>query len=498
MQSFEHLPSQVLVHILTFLKVKEFSLLRECSKSLNSFCLYDADPLWYHVLSSEFDFDLNVKSNDVSYCLNAPKIGPKELRSQKFESNSTSIFGYTSTESVITCPNPYESVKLWRKANSIYHDGCANRNLCINGPYFLRAARFWEKIERWCSGNDSASAGNMIMKTLSPGSNKVHGPCRNYDEKCVQAIEGIYAFHKGQFDGLFEIFNKTYDDDSESFMNIVQGSFFGTASVYDHNMSMIMLGGEVGFTDRSAISLSKRFQEDNDIYLDVNERCIKYFITNDHSYTLTENSAYCKDPDDIGLRWFEEYARRLECNEVQVRNKDSATFCYLSPFPCPPSSQCSLAVTRGIQVLASSVSALEIGYFAYSIRIRILLPGENGYMTAEERGFETCQISTRHLRITDIYGETYEVNGPGVIGMHPLLSEGKYREDFTDEFGEIKEGEENDGEFQYESMTDAESDLFEGKLFMIPGSIKNPSGKGFYIDINTFSLNVKPSIFTYF
>lgn len=497
MQLFESLPSQVLVHILTFLKVEEFSSLRECSQSLNSFCLHsDANPLWYHVLASEFGFDLNTHPNDVTYCLNALKIGPEELRSQKFETYSTSIFGYSATESVTTCPNPYESVKLWRKANSIFNHGTKYRDLSINGPYFLRAARFWEKIEQWCNGNISSYAGQMIMNTFSPGSSKVHGPCANLHSKCAKAIEGIYAFYRGQLAGVIQFVMGLYAD-SDRFQNL-QCTLFGTFSVYDHHSSMIMVGGDVCLNDDSKVILSRSSSGQKMIYLDTQNRSINCIPTGQGYYIMNENSNNCKDLDDIGLRWFEEYARMLEWNEIQVRNKHSERLCALCPFPCPPSNRCSVAVTRGIQVLASSVPALEIGYVAYSIRIRLLLPDENGYMSAEERGFETCQLSTRHLRISDIHGEISEVNGPGVIGRHPLLSEGKYRDDHTNDFGEIEEGIEIEGEFQYQSMTDAESDEFEGKLFMIPGSMKSPSGKGFFIDINTFSVNAKPSNFTYF
>lgn len=496
MQTIESVPSPVLVHILTFLKAAEFSTLRECSRSLNSFFLHDANPLWYHVLAYEFGFDLNINSNELIYCLNALNIGPKKLRSQRYESYSTSIFGYKSSESVITCQSPYESVKLWRKANRIFHNRKKYRNLCINGPYFLRAARFWEKVETWCNGNTSADAGRMIMRTLSPGASKGDGPCANLNNKCAQAIEGIYAFHQGQLAGVMQYLR---DPNIEPIrLQNLQCALFGTFSVYNHDISMIMIAGEICFEDDSKVILSRSVPGQKVIYLDTQNRSINCIPSGQDYYILNENTNDCEDPDDIGLRWFEEYGRRLECNEIEVRNKHSDRLCALCPFPCPPSSHCSVAVTRGIQVIASSVPALEIGYVAYSIRIKILLPGENGYMSAEERGFETCQLSTRHLRITDIHGGTSEVNGPGVIGRHPLLSEGKYRDDYTNDDGEIEQGFDTEGEFQYQSMTDADSDSFEGKLFMIPGSMKNPSGQGFYIDINRFSVKATSSSFTYF
>ena len=48
------------------------------------------------------------------------------------------------------------------------------------------------------------------------------------------------------------------------------------------------------------------------------------------------------------------------------------------------------AVTRGIEVKATSVYMPEHRQaWSYSIQVRLLQPGEEGYLTPEERGFET-------------------------------------------------------------------------------------------------------------
>ncbi|MCW8835931.1 MAG: Co2+/Mg2+ efflux protein ApaG, partial [Rhodospirillales bacterium] len=56
-------------------------------------------------------------------------------------------------------------------------------------------------------------------------------------------------------------------------------------------------------------------------------------------------------------------------------------------------------------------------------------PEENRYVWAyhvriENRGEQTVQLLTRYWRITDAFGRTQEVRGPGVVGEQPVLEPG--------------------------------------------------------------------------
>jgi len=56
-------------------------------------------------------------------------------------------------------------------------------------------------------------------------------------------------------------------------------------------------------------------------------------------------------------------------------------------------------------------------------------PDENVYVWAykvriENNGAHTVQLRTRHWKITDAYGRTQEVHGPGVVGEQPVLKPG--------------------------------------------------------------------------
>jgi ApaG protein len=65
------------------------------------------------------------------------------------------------------------------------------------------------------------------------------------------------------------------------------------------------------------------------------------------------------------------------------------------------------------QYLASeSVPEKNIYVWAYHVRI-------------ENNGTQTLQLRTRHWKITDAYGRTQEVRGPGVVGEQPVLKPGQ-------------------------------------------------------------------------
>lgn len=489
LSSLETLTSPILIHILSFLKAWDYFTLRECSSICNNFFLRSADPLWSHVLQSEFGFDLEISSDDPTYYLNTLRIGPKETRSRSIDDEcSTSIFGYTASKSITKAKSPYESVRLWRKADWIFHNP-RNKDkewMCIHGPCFLRAATFWEKIERWLHKNSF-----HVLLSLSPGATKEEGFCKINSTECARTIEGIYAFHNGQ------TFTAT---------GVFKSALFGSLHVYNHEISMVMRHEDCYYMDKSMIPLSSSIigawtSSQKIFYLDTIENAVKMILYDEYDdsiriYDISDSSS----SPDVGLRWFEEYARRLENNELTTLSDGNVD--YIHPFPQPPSKSCSVTITRGIQVIASSISALEVGSVAYSIRIRIMLPGEDGYLSATERGFETCQLKSRVLSITDVRGKKKRVQGAGVIGRLPLFAEGKFRDDTNllddDENIDVEQGHYYEGDFIYESLTDDQSEEFSGKFLMIPGSLENPTGDEFYVTIAPFSVNPEPHGFRYF
>ena len=131
------------------------------------------------------------------------------------------------------------------------------------------------------------------------------------------------------------------------------------------------------------------------------------------------------------------------------------------------------------------------------MRVRMLEPGEEGGCTAEERGFETCQLHMRHWEIRDAKGGVQRVDGEGVIGMFPVLREGGYRADRVHRAGRV-EGEETSGRFVYQSCTGGnytaegrntlEGGSFGGHLTFVPGTIDDPEGAPFDVAVKAFRL----------
>ena len=132
--------------------------------------------------------------------------------------------------------------------------------------------------------------------------------------------------------------------------------------------------------------------------------------------------------------------------------------------------------------------------YVYSIRIKLLSPGDEGYMTQEERGFVTCQLVSRHWRISyDMPGSDQprveEVRGDGIIGKYPKLFEGHANNYEGERFGHLQPMERVDGPFVYQSCTDGDNQgKMSGSLQFQPGSISDPSGKIFDAEVASFPL----------
>lgn len=201
------------------------------------------------------------------------------------------------------------------------------------------------------------------------------------------------------------------------------------------------------------------------------------------------------------LSWFEEFSRRLGNSSYKVGNFVDNHYGVVQ-FPAIPGEMgCTRAVTRGVEVVASSIIMYEHPQsgWTYSVRVRLLNAGEEGYMTPQERGFDTCQLQSRHWAIED--GETNSVDhvrGRGVIGKFPLLKQGGYRDDSQNRRGVVEAGEHCEGAFVYQSCSgrlgawDTSGACirgwFGGELIFVPGNLDNPTGQPFDVRVERFPL----------
>eukprot|EP00929_Paragymnodinium_shiwhaense_P009470 TRINITY_DN11364_c0_g3_i1.p1 TRINITY_DN11364_c0_g3~~TRINITY_DN11364_c0_g3_i1.p1 ORF type:complete len:542 (+),score=31.03 TRINITY_DN11364_c0_g3_i1:59-1684(+) len=197
---------------------------------------------------------------------------------------------------------------------------------------------------------------------------------------------------------------------------------------------------------------------------------------------------------DIGLlRWFREYARRLDtgfyesANIIPERGPQSRG---ISLYPRTIEGGRTHAVTRGVEVTASCIytGSPQMGW-TYSIALRLV-------GTAQERGFKTCQLALRVWKIRDDAEPTAEeVKGEGVVGFFPILTDGGWilDEESDPNFQYDMEGGFIEGEFRYQSCTggtNGSSGSFSGELEFYPGTRLSPTGRPFMAKLEKFTMSV--------
>ena len=487
MSLIEQLPGSVVTYICQFITTTDLLQLRVTSSKLLAF-LCDgeyADIIWRNVLIENFGFDAD--SRDYLQTLRIHRQWRQRHNSRT--QTRTSIFGYEFSEdgSVFTATNAFESWRRWSKASKIFLDGCDENDRynemkeIINAPYFLRAACLWKKFGDWCIA-DTSGFGGRLLATLAPGVSRAKGRFLPYTSRRTHALEAIFAFCDGQ--------------DIASSSPI---AFFGGYIVYNHSSFMKLCTTELakklkrnypGITTIACNYTGQvKFIGVNAISDSESEGVAKIYVR-----TSTNFFPACKnDTDDSALLWMEEHVARLETNYLEITTKYHSGYPILSSFPSVKSSLTSRRVTNGIEVIASSTSVVEIEVVAYSIRIRLLTPGEDGYESPDQRGFQTCQLQSRHWRIYDtLTNEVDNVEGDGVIGLYPLLFEGGYKNYHQNRYGTIQLGEEDTGTFQYQSCANIEDGTFSGKLKFIPGSISEPTGDPFFANLGEIPLKLFP------
>ena len=174
------------------------------------------------------------------------------------------------------------------------------------------------------------------------------------------------------------------------------------------------------------------------------------------------------------FHWLHEYLHRLESGVYQVQPlvltspekplaKNATRMISLFPVqetstkasPSPSngwnpslSDTCvTKSVTNGVEIVASPIFVPERSdgqgklFYSYSIRMRLL----NNHCS-RPRGYQQCQLTTRHWRLHDTLNNSEEVEGDGVIGYFPVLST-KYSQDVS----------KDEWPFVYQSCTDAKN-----------------------------------------
>jgi uncharacterized protein affecting Mg2+/Co2+ transport len=479
MANLEDIPDSITAHICRFVDSVDLIQLRTAStKLLATLATSDeANVIWFLALARDFAFDSETDSLQT--------LGIHEERHNP--SSITSIFGYTLSQegSVFTAENAFESWKHWSKAAAIFLATSAHKRdmaYKINGPYFLRAAKLWRIIENWGESDESGFFGDTMRNSLVSGVQQNRGRFAKVSNTVTHPFEAIFAFCDGQ-----------------RLNHQPLAPLFGGYTAYDHTNSMALCSTAEAIERDNPVLISlnrKKNIKSKEILYDVDTAALFVRIGNNDYHEFEVYVLNGEDTNEVGLLWMEEFARRLQnsflgiSSSYQIEDVYNESHYGLSCFPSDRSPLTSRRITKGIEVLASSLGALEIGHVIYSIRLRILTEGEDGYLNANERGFETCQLLSRHWTFYDRNsGETQTVSGDGVIGLHPLLREGGYRNDLNYQ-GLLREGEGREGIFQYQSCATIDDGTFKGSMKLIPGSIREPSGDPFFVHLGELTLRM--------
>ncbi len=391
---------------------------------------------------------------------------------------------FLSTSDVFTASSAFISWKHWRKIdcrlnhdeNGILFHVAPSAQLV--GPYFLRAASLWREIEQWCSDESmSENLGPAIQSSLRPG--KPFGVSlvkERYQDGKLSAFKAVYSFYSGQ------------NMDLISSGRLLTG-LFGGYSVYDTLSHNCWCPPEV--SSESQLIVAQDINNMKITVFDTRSGDV-VFLIRPLGITIRTKAVLDGSDDDQILRWFENHADNLK--KYSVGALAAGTFDSILRYPSlNDSTNCSRAVTRGVEVVASSTYVKELGdLFVYSIRMRLLKPedGED-YMSPEERGFDTCQLVSRYWRITQ-GGRVEEVRGEGVVGYYPLLREGDYQAFYSEDGGRTLHDDGDDhGEekhFSYQSCTRGEGGEMEGYLQFKAGHIQDEAGEVFDVRVAPFPL----------
>jgi uncharacterized protein affecting Mg2+/Co2+ transport len=349
---------------------------------------------------------------------------------------------------------------------------------------FLRAARIWARVEQWLS--QQGQFGRAMQSSLGRGFSAVSldwpTTLMSPTTSTLLATQAMLAFYCGQGPPRREPWL----------------GFFGGFSVYDYlTCSWFQTGEYLLGNQLVIIALCTSSRPNKVIGVDVKTGNMVMHPSGIKVCPTEGNEAV--------LDWFDEYVRRLERGYYSVGeifNDSSNSLLWVNGinailhFPRIIGEGATRSVTNGVEVIASAVYSprtARSGFtYVYSISIRLLTPVDDEY--DQERGFESCQLKSRHWRITKSDSRTESVDGDGVVGFYPLLKEGCHRPDSGRSSDSVRQGEElQNGTFTYQSCTGGDFTAFGGYMLFVPGTLNAPTGKAFRVHLATFPLQSDPA-----
>ncbi|PSR98303.1 F-box protein [Actinidia chinensis var. chinensis] len=381
--------------------------------------------------------------------------------------------------------NPMPTFKaayqVWREAFGMYP-----------WPLVTRVKRCWDRLKSWLVANFPEALSTLRKGASEDKINKLENALQ---VNLPVPTRVLYRFCDGQ--ALM----------SAEFSGHMLGNplgLIGGYSFYDHevNVYLLPLSQVVRETKKIARRMGFNSRSEYIVMGNSSTDSAKIFILNcadGQLYVGTRNFARgglipCVPNELINLRpdsghmrqqdamllWLEEHGRRLHDGIIKLRAEGNIRSINLFPEQAP---HCTAAMTNGVKVRASAVLAPEFSdlddgsakyMFSYSIRMSLLPEGciINGL------SFTSCQLYWRHLFFHANDDLISDVEGEAVIGKFPLLHQGE-------------------AEFVYESCTPltSSSGSVEGSFTFVPGSLSDPRGDPFEVELARFPLQLPDYIF---
>jgi len=215
-------------------------------------------------------------------------------------------------------------------------------------------------IEGWCDSPVSGLFGAMMKDSFLPGCPLDPGVLTSDGEEYgakLSALKAVYAFYAGQ----------RPPSHAESEAGVLSRGLFGGFSAYDIVCNMHWANPLFRAESETVVIAYDCFR--------MHEKLISMHlpsgqvlsVTRMGSRRATPISTDCSDgvdstQEDSVLRWFEEHAGRLHRGHVSVgRLLPSTSETSLLQYPSAADTvNCSRAVTRGVEVIASAVFVPEV------------------------------------------------------------------------------------------------------------------------------------------
>lgn len=394
----------------------------------------------------------------------------------------------------------------------------------LSAPLYMRSAAAWNTVEVWCAANAPKVSDSFCPPTTPGAWTHMLRELQLVEyAEALRPLQMLLAVHDGQLTALDEMMDADTTVDQSQTAGIFAGVFGGYCA-YDHLVCtrLFPLSRIVEWTKKLRTSpLLEGEQNGTLCVVAASFDLKKIFVLDAETGMVSMLSRSRSGPvqtaavpesvvvgTDAVLCWMEEFARRVQSGVYQADRlvPDEPGSDGISIYERSPPGFTS-TVTRGIRAEALCVFALEADSFIYSVRLRLLSPDEPGGLSAEDRGFITCQLESRHwaMHTATAEGGIEYVDGSGVVGKYPVLREGgHYRDDHQDRRCRLNHQVPKDmvviGEnvvaeqFVYQSMTGRGSTTaFGGRLRFVPGTLREPTGEPFDVEVKHIELVSRPS-----